>query len=495
MATETPNRPWLITHARLATLGDDPGLIEDGALLVQGAHIAAVGTSTELATRYPAPERWDAAGQLVLPASTCAHTHFYGAFARGMAIPGEPAANFPQILERLWWRLDKALTLEDVRYSALVCLVDAIRHGTTTLIDHHASPNSIEGSLDVIAEAVQEAGLRASLCYEVTDRDGPERARAGLAENVRFAQSLPPPRHSERSEESQIPPCHSECSEESQIPPCHSERIRVYSPAESQIAASFGLHASLTLSDETLADCVAAAAGAGLGFHLHVAEDRADQEDSLSKSGKRVVHRLHDAGILGPRTVAAHCVHVDESEIALLAETGTWVTHQPRSNMNNGVGVAPVEAMLRAGVNVALGNDGFSNLMFAEMKAAYLVHKLWQRDPRAMPGDLVVRLAYAHNARLARVFWPDLRLGELREGAAADLVFLDYSPTTPLTAGNLPWHLLFGLEASAITATVCAGRVLMRDRRLLTLDEQAITARSRELAAAAWDRVSRGTVV
>ena len=469
MATETPNRPWLITHARLATLGDDPGLIEDGALLVQGAHIAAVGTSTELATRYPAPERWDAAGQLVLPASTCAHTHFYGAFARGMAIPGEPAANFPQILERLWWRLDKALTLEDVRYSALVCLVDAIRHGTTTLIDHHASPNSIEGSLDVIAEAVQEAGLRASLCYEVTDRDGPERARAGLAENVRFAQSLPPPRH--------------------------SERIRVYSPAESQIAASFGLHASLTLSDETLSDCVAAAAGAGLGFHLHVAEDRADQEDSLSKSGKRVVHRLHDAGILGPRTVAAHCVHVDESEIALLAETGTWVTHQPRSNMNNGVGVAPVEAMLRAGVNVALGNDGFSNLMFAEMKAAYLVHKLWQRDPRAMPGDLVVRLAYAHNARLARVFWPDLRLGELREGAAADLVFLDYSPTTPLTAGNLPWHLLFGLEASAITATVCAGRVLMRDRRLLTLDEEAITARSRELAAAVWDRVSRGTVV
>ncbi len=442
----------LITHACLATLGDEPRLIEDGALRIQEELIADIGTTAELTARYPDEERWDAEGQLVMPASICGHTHFYGAFARGMAIPGEPPTNFPQILEQLWWQLDRALTLEDVRYSALVCLIDAIRHGTTTLIDHHASPNAIEGSLEVIAEAVREAGLRASLCYEVTDRDGPPRARAGIEENIRFARSLTP------------------------------ERRRA-------LAASFGLHASLTLSDETLADCVAAAAELGLGFHVHVAEDWADQEDSLRKSGKRVVHRLGDAGVLGPRTIAVHCVHVDEGEIARLAETGTWVTHQPRSNMNNGVGVAPVEEMLAAGVRVALGNDGFSNNMFAEMKAAYLVHKLARRDPRAMPGDVVMRLAYANNAALARVFWPDLRLGELAPGASADLVFVDYDPTTPLTAGNLPWHLLFGVEASMITATVCAGRVLMRDRRLLTLDEEAITVHSRELAAQVWRRV------
>jgi putative selenium metabolism protein SsnA len=448
--------PMLITRARLATLGDDPQLIEDGALLVAGDHIADLGAAVELSARYPDAERWDAAGQLVLPSSICAHTHFYGAFARGMAVPGEPPASFPQILESLWWRLDKALTLEDVRYSALVCLVDAIRHGTTTLIDHHASPNAIEGSLDTIAEAVQEAGLRTCLCYEVTDRDGPERAQAGIAENVRFAQSL-------------------------------TSNLR------SSIAASFGLHASLTLSDETLADCVAAAREMGLGFHIHAAEDVADQEDSLRKSGKRVIYRLRDAGILGPRSIAAHCVQVDEGEIEALAETGTWVTHQPRSNMNNGVGVAPVEAMLRAGVNVGLGNDGFSNQMFAEMKAAYLVHKLARRDPRASPADVVMRLAYANNARLARAFWPELTLGELRQGAAADLVFLDYHPTTPLTAGNLPWHLLFGVEASMITATVCAGRVLMRGRKLITLDEETITARSRELAARVWKRLDSPT--
>ena len=445
------HKDLLITHARIATLGAEPRLIDDGALLLEGNRIAAIGTTAELAARFPDAERWDAGGQLVMPAALCAHTHFYGAFARGMAIPGEPAANFPQILERLWWRLDKALTSEDVRYSALVCLVDAVKHGTTTLIDHHASPNAIDGSLDIIAEAVEQAGVRASLCYEVTDRDGPERTRAGIAENVRFAKS---------------------------------KNVK-----RSKLAASFGLHASLTLSDETLADCVAANRDLWLGFHVHAAEDIADQEDSLRKSGKRVVHRLRDAGILGPKTLACHCVHVDETEMRILAETGTWVTHQPRSNMNNAVGVAQVEKMLRAGVNMALGNDGFSNQMFAEMKAAYLVHKLAQRDPRALPGDLVFRMAYADNARLARVFWPDTTLGELSVGAAADLVFLDYHPTTPLTAGNLPWHILFGLEASAITATVCAGQVLMRDRKLLTLDEEAITARSRELAAAAWKRV------
>jgi putative selenium metabolism protein SsnA len=443
----------LIAHARLATLGDAPQIIEDGALLVAGDYIADLGTTAELSTRYPEVERWDASGQLVLPASICAHTHFYGAFARGMAVPGEAPTNFPQILESLWWRLDKVLTLEDVRYSALVCLVDAIHHGTTTLIDHHASPNAIEDSLDTIAGAVQEAGLRASLCYEVTDRDGPERTRAGVAENVRFAKSL-------------------------------------ISNPQAQVSASFGLHASLTLSDETLADCVAAASDLGLGFHIHVAEDMADQEDSLRKYGRRVIHRLHEAGTLGPRTIAVHCVHVDGGEVKVLAETGTWATHQPRSNMNNGVGVAPVESMLRAGVNVGLGNDGFSNQMFAEMKTAYLVHKLAQHDPRAMPGDTVMQLAYANNARLARVFWPELVLGELCKGAAADLVLLDYHPTTPLTAGNLPWHLLFGVEASMVTTTMCAGRVLMRDRALLTLDEEAITARSRELAAQVWKRIN-----
>lgn len=441
----------LITNARIATLGPEPRLIEDGALYLDGDKIVAVDTTAALRARYPEAECFDAGGQLALPAPLCGHTHFYGAFARGWAYPGPAATRFGEILERLWWRLDKLLTPEDVRYSALVCLADAIRHGTTTLIDHHASPFAIPGSLDSIAEEVLRSGLRASLCYEVTDRDGEALAQAGLAENVRFLR-------------------------------------RMQAQPHPQLAASFGLHASLTLSEATLAAAVAAAEGLETGFHIHAAEGIEDVEDSLRKSGRRVIHRLHAAGILGPRSIVAHAVHVDESEMEVLADTGTWVTHQPRSNMNNAVGVGRVERLLAHGVKVALGNDGFSNNMFAEMKAAYLVHKLAQQDPRAMPGDLVFRLAFDANAQLARLFWPQATLGVLEPGATADLILVDYHPITPLNAGNLPWHFLFGYEASMITTTISAGRVLMRDRQVLTLDEEEITARSRELAAKLWQR-------
>ena len=444
----------LITHAKIATLGDDPQLMDDGAILIRDGRIEAVDTTMALATQYPEEERLDADGQVALPASLCGHTHFYGAFARGWGYPGPPAARFSEILERLWWRLDKQLTPEDVRYSARVCLADAIRHGATTLIDHHASPNAIDGSLDILAEEVVASGIRAALCYEVTDRDGPERAQAGIEENVRFLR-------------------------------------RMRAAPHPQLGASFGLHASLTLSAETLAAAVAAAEGLETGFHIHAAEGVEDVEDSLARSGKRVIHRLHEAGILGPRTIVAHAVHVDEGEMAVLAGTETWVTHQPRSNMNNAVGFAEVEKMLAQGVRIALGNDGFSNNMFAEMKVTYLGHKLAQRDPRSMPADLVFRMAYDANAELARLFWPEQQLGALVPGAMADLILVDYRPTTPMTAGNLPWHFIFGYEASAITTTISAGRVLMRDRQVQTLDEAEITARSRELAAAVWERAGR----
>lgn len=441
----------LITNGRVVTFGDPSELLECGALRVVGDRIADLGDSATLMGAYPEDEVVDAEGQLVMPGNICAHTHFYGAFARGLAIPGDPPRSFPEILEKLWWRLDKALTEEDVRYSALVCLVDAIKHGTTTLVDHHASPNAIDGSLNVIAEAVEKAGLRACLCYEVSDRDGPERAQAGIAENVRFARAL-------------------------QARP------------NARLASSFGLHASLTLSAETLASCVTAAEGLCPGFHIHAAEGLADQEDSLQKSGARVVERLRDAGILGPGSILAHCVHVDAWEMGILRDTGTWVTHQPRSNMNNAVGVAPVETMLRGGVRVGLGNDGFSNNMWAEWKAAYLVHKLWHGDPRRMSGYDVVAIAVEHNAALANVFWPDAALGELSPGAYADLILVDYTPFTEFTAGNLPWHILFGFEASSVTATMVAGQWLMRDRKLLTLNEEAIAARAREVSSAVWQR-------
>jgi cytosine/adenosine deaminase-related metal-dependent hydrolase len=253
------------------------------------------------------------------------------------------------------------------------------------------------------------------------------------------------------------------------------------------VAATFGLHAGLTLSDDTLEAC-RRAVPEGTGFHIHLAEHEADEDDSLRKSGLRSAERLERHGILGERTIVAHAVHVDAQEIEVLAESGTWVTHQPRSNMNNAVGAAEVEAMLSSGLKVCLGNDGFSNAMWEEWKTAYLLHKVWHRDPRRMGGEAVVQMAVYHNAALAQVFFPGSPLGTVAPGARADLILVDYHPITPLTEGNLPWHMLFGFRDSMVTATMVGGRLLMRDRQLLTLDEAEISAQARQLAPQVWKR-------
>src|SRR5579885_1071885 len=346
----------LISNATIATLGERSEIIEDGALLVRDGLIAAISRMADLRAQHPDAEIVDARGGLVLPGLLCAHTHFYGAFARGMAIPGEPPKNFPEILERLWWRLDKLLTLEDTRASADIFMADAIRHGTTCVIDHHASPNAVDGSLDVIAEAVEQAGIRACLAYEVSDRDGPAITEAGIRENERFIRSL-------------------------------YERP---SAKQGRLAGSFGLHASFTLSQPTLEKCAALGTALGVGFHIHVAEDTCDEDDCQAKYSVSAVERLERNDILGPLSIAAHCVHVNSGEIGRLARTRTQVVHNPRSNMNNAVGVAPVQEMRAAGVNVGLGNDGFSMNMLQEMKVAYLMPKLAGRDPRLMGGDVVM---------------------------------------------------------------------------------------------------------
>ena len=201
-----------------------------------------------------------------------------------------------------------------------------------------------------------------------------------------------------------------------------------------------------------------------------------------------MVERLQKFGILGPRSIAVHCVHLDKYEKDILRETGTLVTHQPRSNMNNAVGLPDVAGMLARGIPVALGNDGFSNCMFDEMKAAYLAHKLNTRNPQAMPGDVVLQMAYPNNANLATRFFPK-PLGQLTPGAFADIILLDYAPPTPLSAGNLPWHILFGVDGAHVTHTIASGKVLMADKQLTTLDEEAIMAKARELAVGVWKRV------
>ncbi len=430
----------------VVTLGPDNKVLWNASVVTDGENIAAVGTSAEMRQRYPDAASVDCAGKIILPGFICTHHHFYSTMARGMAIPGEPASNFVEILERLWWKLDMALSDEDITLSAQIPLIECIRNGTTTIIDHHASPAMRDGSLDLIENAVRAAGLRASLCYEVSDRNA---AGGGIAENERF--------------------------------------IRKIGKGDGQIAAMMGLHASFTLSDETLEKCVGIARDAGVGCHIHVAEDAADREDALRKYGVPTVHRLERLGAAGEKSIFVHCVHIDESEMDLIASTHTAVVHNPESNMNNAVGVTRLFDMLPRGILVGLGTDGMSSDMLAQMRCAYLLHRLANRDPRVAFLE-APQLLLQNNAKIVeRQF--GIRPGEISPGHPADLAILDYQPPTPLSEANFLGHLIFGLVDAVVDTTVCRGRMLMQGKKVLMLDEERIAARSRELAPKMWARL------
>lgn len=441
----------IIANGYLITMDSKSTCIENGALRIEKGLITRIGPSEMILKAYPEDTVTDAENMMIVPGNICAHTHFYGAFARGLGIPGDPPGHFLEILEKLWWNLDSILEENDIYYSALVCLIDAIRHGTTTLVDHHASSNCIDGSLDIISSAVLHSGLRACLCYEVTDRNGEDACLSGIRENVRF------------------------------LSKCRNNPHR-------SLAATFGLHASFTVSNETLDLCVSEAESTESGFHLHAAEALTDQIDSVKKYGLRVIDRLHRHGILGPKSLLAHCVHVDQNEIDTIAATKSFVSHQPRSNMNNAVGTAPVGRMLKKRIPVVMGNDGFSNSMWDEWKTAYLVHKLAQQDPREIQGYDIIKMGVTHNALLLRTFWPDQVIGTLEEGASADILLVDYRPFTDLSPSNFPWHVLFGFETSMIHSTMAQGRWLLRNRVLTGLDEDEILAKARLAAHGAWSR-------
>jgi putative selenium metabolism protein SsnA len=441
-------RPLLIDNGTLLSTAGSPRVLRNRSVLIENGLITRVAPKGRFG-RFKG-KRLDAAGKVVLPGFINAHNHFYSAFARGLT-KTRPAPDFMGVLRNLWWRLDSALTTEDCYYSALLALLDAIRHGTTTLIDHHASPNAVAGSLNAIERAVRETGVRACLCYELSDRNGPRIAREGLAENAWFIQQ------------------------------CRKRN-------DPRVQALFGLHASFTISDDTLEKASAWGHELRTGFHIHVAEARGDQDLALRKSGRRVVERLKQFEILGPRSIAAHCIHVSRKEMDLLAQSRTAVVHNPQSNLNNAVGIAKIIEMNRRGVLVGLGTDAMTANMLEESRVALWAQHLASGNPSTGFAE-VTRALFASNAQIAeRCF--GLRFGEIREGAAGDLVIFDYDPPTPLDETNLLGHVVFGISQAAAHTTVVGGRILMENRKLaLDLDEARVNARARELAKALWNRM------
>ena len=415
-----------------------PARIVDADVLIDGDRVVSVGGAPSNATT-----RIDCSGCLVIPGNVCAHTHVYSALARGMPYALEPPHDFVEILQRVWWRLDRALDEGSVRASALVGAMEALLAGTTTLVDHHASPNAIDGSLDVVADAFQSLGLRSVVCYEVSDRDGPERARAGVEENRRFLTGK------------------------------HGPLVR----------GLVGAHASFTLSDETLASCVEVSRATGAGIHVHAAEDAADERDSQVRFGKSVAKRLRDAGALTANALLAHCVHLDANECTLVREAGTTVAHNARSNMNNGVGRTPLSALGA----VAVGTDGIGADMFEESRIGFF---RLREDTLEAPYDWpLARLA--EGARLAGRIFGEPALGTIEAGAPADVVVLDYEAPAPLDGANLVGHWVFGLGSRAVRDVIVSGVPVVRDRRLTNVDQQELSRKAAVDAKRLWERLEQ----
>ena len=414
----------------------DPVSIVAADVRIDDGRVVSVGDGA-----VDGDEVLDATGCLVIPGNVCAHHHLYSTLARGMPYRLEPPTTFVEIMRRVWWRLDRALDAEAVWLSAWSGGADALLAGTTTILDHHASPNAIEDSITRIADALEGLGVRSVLAYEVTDRDGPEKAAEGLEQHRRFAKGDHP-----------------------------------------LASLMLGAHASFTLSDETLAGCVDLARELDVGIHVHVAEDAADEEDALARGDGRVVERLADAGAVTDRTLLAHCVHVDGRERELIADAGAWVAHNARSNMNNRVGRAPVREL---GRNVAFGTDGIDGDLFAESKAAFW--RAHEDDPGVQPSWALERIAAS--GRLAAVATGEPLLGRIESGAPADLVVLAYDPPTPVDEGNLAGHWVYGLSAEHVRDVVVNGEVVVSDRRLLAAEAPERRRLSRLAAERLWRRM------
>jgi putative selenium metabolism protein SsnA len=422
-----------------------PGVISGGAVVWQGERIAAVGPEPELKQKFRGARYLDAHGGLILPGLINLHHHFYSALARGLD-PGTPLRNFTEVLDRLWWRLDRALDRETMHLSAQLSAADCIRWGCTTVFDHHASPTCLAGSLDAIAEAVKEAGLSAVLCYEVTDRNGHAQARAGIEENLRFIHA-------------------------------HQKDPR--------LRGVVGLHASFTLRDDTLAE-VAERRPVNTGCHLHVAEDPVDVEASRQAFGLGPVQRLERFALLDKRSLLAHGIHLQPEDYATIARHDAIIVHNPESNANNAVGHLDVANVASHGCLVGLGTDGMSSAMLRALRAAFLLQRATRSAP-AKAFDALVELL-TNNARAARRFFDEPLLGELAPSAPADVIVVDAPTPTPLQRENLFAHLVYGVSEAPVRHTVARGRVLLEDFQHKTIDPGALAARARALAPGLWER-------
>lgn len=440
----------LVGNGRLITRDEAFPYAEDGAVALDGEVIKEVGALSELRAKYPDAEFVDARGGVIMPGLINVHTHIYSGLARGLSIDGFNPTNFLEVLDGQWWYIDRHLTLDGTRACAYATVLDCIRDGMTTIFDHHASFGEIPGSLFAIKDVCRELGIRANLCYEVSERDGAEKCGQAIRENADFA------RWAQEQD-------------------------------DDMIKAMFGGHALFTISDKTFEAMVKANDGM-TGFHIHVAEGMNDVYDSLRNYGCRPVNRLLYNGILGEKTMLGHCIHISPAEMDIIKETGTMVVNNPESNMGNAVGCSPVLQMMAKGITVGMGTDAYTHDMLESMKVFLII----QRHNACLPNVGFcedTQMLFENNRVIAEKYF-GRTLGVLKEGAAADIIVMDYKPFTPFSEENIDGHMLFGMMGKNCTTTVINGKVLYKDREFVGIDEEKINAWTMEQSKKLWGELN-----
>lgn len=440
----------ILGNGRLITQNNQKPFIDNGAVVIEKEKIFDYGNTKDILKKYSNEEYTNVYGKVIMPGLINTHGHIYSAFARGMNLNGPMSKDFVDILKSLWWRLDKSLSIEDIKYSAYCTLLESLKFGVTTFFDHHASPNSVEGSLFTIGDVAEKLGIRNSLCYEVSDRDGEEILNKGIKENIDY------------------------------INYCKKKKSNMKS-------AMFGMHASFTLSDKSLNKCVEQSESLNCGYHIHVAEGITDEEDCIQKYNKRVVERLNDFNVLGKNTIAVHCVNADEKEKDLIAESNTCVVHNPESNMGNAVGVSPAIELVNKGVIVGLGTDGYTQDMFESMKVANIIHKHNLKNPSVAWKEVPLML-FENNRKIAENHFEG-KFGVIDKGGNADLIIIDYDPLTPMDKTNYTSHILFGMMGRSVDTTIVNGKTVFKNGEFVDIDEKNILAKSREVSRKLWDRI------
>ncbi len=422
----------LLTNCVLLHL--DPPRVERADVRITGSSITEIGSRL---TTESGEICHDLGGRWLIPGLCVAHHHLYSALACGMPMPNETPTNFTRMLEQVWWRLDRALDRSSVEVSALVGSVQALRAGVTTVIDHHASPSFINGSLECLDGALDAIGLRRILCYEVSDRGGMEESRAGL----------------------------------------QAHHGLLGSDGGGMRGVMIGAHANFTLSDETVAACAGLAREAGVGLHIHVAE----AVDDAATTGEGLVSRMDRLGALIPGSIFAHCVHLDAAELRAVSDAGIWITHQPRSNQNNSVGYADVANFPS---RVALGTDGIGSDLFSELQTGWF--KAQEAKVPWTPNRWLSVLS--DGAALAGEAL-GVRLGRIEAGCEADLTVLDPIPGPALDADNLAAAFIFRLSPSAVRDVLVAGQWRLRERMPCGIDAGELDQLAQREARALWDRM------